>query len=93
MTLYEFPDRPDEATRRAVCAWLEQHGIDPNRVAVPGWIETDPHTRRISYSGYAFDDVKGRSVPRLTEDGDDVVRLNLSHQLESPPLPFPEVTS
>lgn len=70
--------------RLAWCGWLKQHGIDPNYVALPGWIQRDEQRRRVYYLTFAFD-TYGRPV---FERGDFVTEPRFV-QLEARPLPFP----
>lgn len=81
----EFDDLPAEGQRLIWCAWLRSHGIDPNCVIVPGWIERQPELRRIAWETLAEDD-RGQFIVR----DDWAVRAVRYLQLESPPLPFPD---
>lgn len=92
MTVYHFDQMPAEPDRTAVLDWLTAHGIDPNLVAVPGWIEPDPARRRINYLGYEREEVPGQDQARIKVAGDDAVRINFTHQLEAAPLPFPQLS-
>lgn len=90
MTRYTVRRRPAESERRRVCAWLEQHGIDPYDVVErTGWIETHPVARRIAYLGFVWETVDGKRLPKLNATRDDAEYAVKTVQLESPPMPFP----
>lgn len=91
---YEFDRLPPEPVRLAVCDWLRTHGINPNDVAVPGWIERRPATYQVAYQGYEWEtDDDGSPRPRLTDDRSDAIRRERVLQLEARPLPFPRVAA
>jgi hypothetical protein len=81
---------PPAEVRGPLCDWLRHHGIDPNDVCVsPGWIERDPHRRRVRYLTYGLD---GRGQPLrdpLALDHDELLRVAVAVQLEAEPSPFP----
>jgi hypothetical protein len=82
----EFGDLPPDPVRLVWCDWLRRHGIDPNEVAAPGWIERRPDTFQIVYEAYVLGD-KGMPVwdPRTR----GAIRTVRVFQMEGPPLPFP----
>lgn len=85
LTRVEFGSLPREPIRLALCEWLRRHGIDPNNVAVPGWIHRQIDERRVRFLGYQED---YRTAP-LPRDGDPTEIQWV--QLEAPPLPLPDV--
>jgi hypothetical protein len=84
--LQVFPSMPPQPDREAWCAWLRRHGIDPDRVAIPGWIACDDSSYRIYVDVYVLNERGARFV----DSGDDFVRAVLTVQLEGPALPFPD---
>lgn len=84
----EFDKYPPEPVRLAFYGWLRHHGIDPDVVALPGWIERDAARRLVRCVGYHLDE---RGAPMLTDDRTDVVRYVQRYQLEAEPSPFPTV--
>ena len=81
----EFDDMPPRAEREIWCEWLRQHGVNPNHVKVPGWIERRPDRCQLAYEGYERDRETGEIVAR---DG-QVHPVRVMFQMEAPPLPFP----
>lgn len=73
--------------RKRWCAWVIHHGINPNTVIVPGWIERRPAARQIAYLTAMFD-ADGR--PRIREDRLDLLTEVRVVQLEAVPSPFPD---
>lgn len=82
----EFDDRPPEQLRLAWCAWMRHHGIDPDVVPIPGWVERDEQARRVVLEVYVLDE-QGRKV--ANEDQTVAVREVQVVQLEAAPSPFP----
>jgi hypothetical protein len=80
----EFDSMPPEPERLIWCDWLRWHGIDPNQVAVPGWIERHADARRIQYESFRTDEHGGRIFR-----GDTVLRTVQVQQLEAVPSPLP----
>jgi len=70
-----------------MCEWLRHHGIDPNDVPVPGWIERRPAERQVVHEAYALNE-QGRRY--MNETRTDAVREVRVVQLEAEPSPFPE---
>lgn len=83
----EFDAFPPDRVRLSVCAWLRRHGVDPNMVAVPGWIERQPDLYRLGWESYVPDE---DNMIRLNEARDDAVREARHVQLEGSPLPWPD---
>lgn len=83
----EIDSFPPDWVRLPVCSWLQRHGVNPNMVAVPGWIERQPDRYRLAWESYVPDE---DNVIRLNETGDDVLREPRYVQLEGPPLPWPD---
>lgn len=83
----DFTGLPPEHARLRWCAWFRRHTIDPDDVAVPGFVGRDSDTYRITYLAYDRDEA-GRV--RLRPDDPDlpatVVRVC---QLEACPSEFP----
>lgn len=78
---------PTKRDRLMWCEWLTHHGIDPDDVCVPGWIERREAERQVVWLAYSRDE-RGRV---LLDDGrDDVQREVHVQQLEAHPSPFPE---
>jgi len=83
------PNAADDPRDREIWQdWLRRHSVDPNDVAVPGWIRRNRQQYRVEYLAYALDE-HGRV--RLTPDHTDAVREPRFVQLEGPPLPFPPI--
>lgn len=80
-----FDRLPIEPRRRRWQEWLRRHGVDPNKVIVPGWIERREQEYRLAYESYELDE---HGNPAW--DNDDIVRVARFVQLEGPPLPFPD---
>jgi hypothetical protein len=88
---WTYERMPAEPIRRAVIAWLRRHGVDEERVAVPGFIERQPDLYRLAWKDFARDDA---GKPVWDREVDDAVRVVRYVQLEGPPLPWPsEVTA
>lgn len=81
-----FEVSPPDWVRLPVCAWLRRHGVDPDMVAVPGWIERQPELCRLAWEGYVPDP---EHRIRLNEARDGASRVAAFVQLEGPPLPWP----
>lgn len=83
-----FDERPPKAERLALCDWLRIHGIDPDDLVLPCWVERDVENYRVRYLG-AVRDENGKLQP--APGGEVVVTAEQYVQLEGPPLPFPAV--
>lgn len=83
----EFATYPPEDERQAWCDWLRHHTINPNAVVVPGFIEADFDTYRVSYLTFDLDE-RGRRY--FGPDTGDVAKSVRVLQLEARPSPFPE---
>lgn len=79
-----FDTFPPDEVRLPMCEWLRHHGVDPNDVAVPGWIEIVPELRQIRYERYATNE---RGQPLVIAD--EIVREEHVVQLEAEPSEFP----
>lgn len=84
-----FNSYPPDDVRDLYKTWLTRHGIDPNHVAIPGWIGRNDELYQVRYETYRLDDAGN---PMRTLDGEDVEREVVVVQLEGPPLPFPRPT-
>lgn len=87
LTGIRFEELHDE-----LAAWLAKHGIDENRVKVPGVIERDTEKRQIRYTSYVWDEETDR--PKFHHDANESGPLReemVTVQLESPPLPWPDI--
>lgn len=82
----EFNDFPPDEVRLPWCAWLEHHGIEPDVIPVPGWIERRVETRQIAYLAYVTDE---HGNIQVNEDRTDALREVRVAQLEAVPSPFP----
>lgn len=82
----EFDALPDEPARARWVRWLEQHGADPHRAVVPGWIERRLTARQLAYS---VPDTDAAGDPAL-DDAGEFIHATEVIQLESPPAPFPD---
>lgn len=83
---YEIDTLPPDHVRLPVCEWLRRHGINPDDVAVPGWIERQTDLYRLAYEGYICDD-QGNIL--INKARDAAQRRSTYVQLEGPPLPWP----
>lgn len=88
--LVDFDKLPPESVRLAWCDWLRHHTIDPDYVAVPGFVEVDYATYRIRYLAYDRDD-QGRK--HLTPDGTRAAMSERTLQLEACPSPLPDTAT
>jgi hypothetical protein len=84
----EFDTMPPDAERTAWCEWLRRHGIDPNVVLVPGWIERRPEAYQVAYLSAELDEETGHI--RWDTERRVPVFVTAVAQLEGPPLPFPD---
>ncbi len=84
----EFDTHPPEPVRLALCGWLRRHGIDPDHVVIPGWIERQCDRYRVAWLA-AVRDETGRIV--LNEARDAAMVTERFVQLEGPPMPWPTV--
>jgi hypothetical protein len=81
ITRYGYADLPAEWLRARIAEWLRFHGINPDLVGVPGWIEID-HDR------YAV----RAQVHRVAPDGIGRIynqREVVESRNEAEPLPWP----
>lgn len=83
----EFPTCPPPDERAVWCEWLRRHGIDPNVVLVPGWIERRLDTYQVAYLSAELDEESG--CIRWDRERREPVYVTGIVQLEGPPLPFP----
>lgn len=83
----EFDWAPPPREREIWCKWLRQHGIDPNQVVIPGWIERRPAAYQVAYLSVEIGP-EGRPCWNR-EGGGGFIWTTRSVQLEGPPLPFP----
>lgn len=72
------------AQREAWCDWMRKHGLNPNDVALPGWVEADDASRTVRAVCYERD-----ASGRIRIEGDEAVRSVVEVQLESRPMPLP----
>ncbi len=82
----EIDTFPPDWVRLPVCTWLRRHGVNPDMVAVPGWIERRPESYRLAWESYVPD---ADNKIRLNETRDGAAREPRHVQLEGQPLPWP----
>jgi hypothetical protein len=94
---------PPESDRAQWVSWLRRHGINPDDVPVPGWIEVDGARRQVRYLAIVRDengtallaDRDGLPVPygqekeRIPAGHHEVATRVAVSQMEAPPLPWP----
>ena len=96
---FQTGDHADPGFREAWCEWFRKHGIDPNVVAVPGWVWADDDASRITWDAYHHTDGKNPihfawkcpDNPRGTPTDIHVCRVERMVQLEAPALPMPRI--
>lgn len=78
---------PPEHIRIVWVDWFRRHGIDPNDVAVPGWVERRETDYQLCYASY-----RRNTDGQIIWDGatGEAVREWRVFQMEGPPLPWPD---
>ena len=71
------------------CEMVQRMGLDPNLVAVPGYIEADDEARTITAECYVRHEKQGYVL--TDETGHRAKRVAVVVQLESRALPMPRV--
>lgn len=66
--------------------WVKRHGFEENDTPVPGWAEADDDARTVTVLTRVFVHDPARSGVVI-----DQVDIPVTHQLEAPALPFPEI--
>lgn len=79
---------PHDYILLSMCEWLRKHGIDPDYVLLPGWVERDEQARRVWYLTFAWDDEERCTALRDDETKEFLTRAEYV-QLEAHPLPWP----
>jgi hypothetical protein len=85
----DFEQLPPEAIRLMWCDWLTHHTIDPDTVAIPGFIEIDHDAYRIAYLAF---DLNENGRPFLDASRKDAQKSVRVVQLEARPSDFPQPT-
>ena len=78
--------RISDTERAAWIVWCRRLGIDPNDVAVPGFIARELSERRVCWEGYVRD---AEGHLQLDVFGEAAARVDRFVQLEAEPPPFP----
>jgi hypothetical protein len=84
---YAYNDPVQDPTLYEMLQWFRFHGINPDYVCRPGYVERDPEEYAIRVWSYIPDE---ETHFKLTTAGSPVMYL-AEYTNEGPPLPFPDV--